>query len=141
MSTHVKKNAESSLKPLSVNRMVEDVIGCKWSLTILRLIQHGVCRPGVMERSVEGLTTKVLNERLRKLVDYGVLKRQPYPEIPPRVEYELTSFGQKFSTILDAIEALEADYQGRVPASNPSPAEPDKRARPRRARPRVRSES
>jgi DNA-binding HxlR family transcriptional regulator len=122
MSTHVKKIAESSLKPATFNRMVEDVIGCKWSLTILRLIHRGVRRPGVMERSVEGLTTKVLNERLRKLVDYGIVKRQPYPEIPPRVEYELTSFGQKFSTIFNAIEALEADYEGRTPAPNQSPA-------------------
>ena len=94
---------------LTISRMVEDVVGCKWTLTILQLIRQGTCRPGVLERSVEGLTTKVLNERLRKLVDYGILERCAYPEIPPRVEYELTLFGQKFASILDAIEELEAE--------------------------------
>ena len=89
--------------------MVEDVVGCKWTLTILQLIRQGTCRPGVLERSIEGLTTKVLNERLRKLVDYGILERRAYPEIPPRVEYELTPFGQKFASILDAIEELETE--------------------------------
>lgn len=88
--------------------MVEDVVGCKWTLTILQLIRQGTRRPGVLQRSVEGLTTKVLNERLKKLVDYGILERCAYAEIPPRVEYELTPFGQKFATILDAIEELEA---------------------------------
>lgn len=87
--------------------MVEDVVGCKWSLSVLHLVRRGINRPGAMERSVEGLTTKVLNERLRKLVSYGILDRQAYPEIPPRVEYQLTSFGSRFVTILDAIEELD----------------------------------
>jgi DNA-binding HxlR family transcriptional regulator len=71
-----------------------------------------------MERSVKGLTTKVLNERLRKLVSYGVLDRRAYAEIPPRLEYELTPFGQKFVRILDAIEELEAECGRQTPASN-----------------------
>ena len=101
-----------------VSRMVEDVVGCKWTLTILQLIRQGTCRPGVMERSVEGLTTKVLNERLRKLVDYGIVERRAYAEIPPRVEYELTRFGHRFASILDAIEELEAEY-GDVTTEHP----------------------
>ena len=70
-------------------------------------MQSGVKRPGAMERSTPGLTTKVLNERLRKLVRYGVLARKAYPEIPPRVEYSLTAYGKKFSTVLSLIETLE----------------------------------
>ncbi len=75
----------------------------------MQLIREGKRRPGVLERSVEGLTTKVMNERLKKLVDYGILERCAYAEIPPRVEYELTPFGQKFATILDAIQELQDD--------------------------------
>ncbi|MER3429322.1 MAG: transcriptional regulator [Pyrinomonas sp.] len=93
----------------TVSRMVEDVIGCKWTLTIMQLIRRGVCRPGMIERSVEGLTTKVLNERLRKLVRYRILERRAYPEVPPRVEYKLTPFGHKFARLLDAIEELEKE--------------------------------
>lgn len=88
-------------------RMVENIIRCKWSLTVLELVRQGVNRPGAMERKVEGLTTKVLNERLRKLVRFGILDKTIYPEVPPRVEYALTDFGKKFTLVLDAIETLE----------------------------------
>lgn len=87
--------------------MVEDVIGCKWSLTVLSLVRRGVNRPGAMEHAVEGLTAKVLNERLRKLQRYGILEKTSYPEIPPRVEYSLTVFGGRFVDILDRIAALD----------------------------------
>jgi DNA-binding HxlR family transcriptional regulator len=95
--------------------MVEDVVGCKWSLVVLDLARRGISRPGAMERSVDGLTTKVLNERLRKLVRYGILRREVFAEVPPRVEYHLTPFGERFSTILDAIRDLarEIDATGR----------------------------
>lgn len=91
--------------------MVEDVLGCKWTFTVLQLVRQGVNRPGAMERSVDGLTTKVLNERLRKLVRFGILRRVAYPEIPPRVEYKLTSFGEKFIGVLRAIEELEDEIK------------------------------
>lgn len=93
----------------SVARMVEDILGCKWSLTVLDLVRRGVNRPGAMEHAIEGLTAKVLNERLRKLVRFGILEKTSYPEIPPRVEYHLTKFGQRLSGILEEIEALEQE--------------------------------
>lgn len=93
----------------AVHAMVEDVVGCKWTLTVIDLVRRGVKRPGAMQRSVEGLTQKVLNERLRKLVSFGVLAKHSYPEVPPRVEYELTDFGRRFVGVLDAIAALERD--------------------------------
>lgn len=93
--------------PIPAARMVEDIIGCKWSLTVLDLVRRGVNRPGAMEHAIEGLTAKVLNERLRKLVRYGIVDKQSYPEIPPRVEYRLTEFGQRFVGVLDQISTLE----------------------------------
>lgn len=90
--------------------MVEDVIGCKWSLTVIDLIRTGTKRPGEMQRSVEGLTTKVLNERLRKLVCFGVIEKTIFAEVPPRVEYNLTELGEKFVRILDAINNLENEF-------------------------------
>src|SRR5690606_28083852 len=93
----------------SVSRMVEDIIGCKWSLSVLALIARGVARPGAMRREVEGLTAKVLNERLRKLTRYGLIERKAFAEVPPRVEYRLTEFGKRFNRILDEIAALEAE--------------------------------
>lgn len=90
-----------------VRAMVEDIIKCKWSLTVLDLILRGTNRPGAMVRAVEGLTTKVLNERLAKLQRYGLVSRQVYPEKPPRVEYHFTKFGKAFLTIIDAIDELQ----------------------------------
>lgn len=93
----------------SVARMVEDIVGCKWSLTVLELVRRGIHRPGAMEHAVPGLSAKVLNERLRKLMRFGILQKESYPEIPPRVEYRLTEFGARFSAILDSIDALERE--------------------------------
>lgn len=84
-------------------------MGCKWSLTVLALVRDGVNRPGAMEHAVPGLSAKVLNERLRKLQRFGILDKRSYPEVPPRVEYSLTPFGQKFVGVLDGIERLERE--------------------------------
>ncbi len=91
--------------------MLEDIVGCKWSLTVLSLIRRGVCRPGAMEQAVDGLSAKVLNERLRKLMRFGIIEKHSYAEIPPRVEYRLTPFGKSFDAVLDHIELLERSLQ------------------------------
>jgi len=91
--------------------MVESIYGCKWSLTVYQLLNHGINRPGEMVRSVEGLTTKVLNQCLRRNIEFGILKKNEFPEVPPRVEYEVTEFGQKFIQILDMLESLQAEIQ------------------------------
>ena len=76
-------------------------------LKILCLIREGVNRPGAMTRAVDGLSTKVLNERLSELLNFGIVNKISYPEIPPRVEYKFTEFGQRFIKILDTIDKLE----------------------------------
>lgn len=89
--------------------MVEDIVGCKWSLAVLGRVRAGVRRPGALEHSLPGLSTKVLNERLRKLVRYGILARSAFPEVPPRVEYSLTPFGHRFARVLDDIAELDRE--------------------------------
>ena len=59
MSSKAKRNLRAGA---GAARMVEDIIGCKWSLTVLGLVADGVHRPGAMQRRVSGLTAKVLNE-------------------------------------------------------------------------------
>jgi DNA-binding HxlR family transcriptional regulator len=105
-----EKKISRQVAPRHVGRMVETIIGCKWSLTVLDLVARGIVRPGEMERNIEGLTAKVLNDCLRRLVQFSVLEKRSYPEIPPRVEYRLTEFGWKFRRTLDALDALEADF-------------------------------
>lgn len=89
--------------------MVEDIVGCKWSVAVLARVRAGTRRPGALEHSIPGLTAKVLNERLRKLTRYGILARTQYAEIPPRVEYSLTPFGERFFGVLDGIDALQRE--------------------------------
>ncbi len=89
--------------------MVETIYGCKWSLTVYQLLAAGINRPGEMVRLVEGLTTKVLNDCLRRNLDFGILQRTAYPELPPRVEYRVTPFGEKFIRILDQLEELQTE--------------------------------
>lgn len=95
--------------PLPTSRMVEDIVGCKWSMTVLSLIAAGVSRPGAMQRRVDGLTAKVLNERLRKLLRFGIIERDVFAEVPPRVEYKLTAFGKRFNEVIEQIAALDAE--------------------------------
>lgn len=89
--------------------MVETIYGCKWSLTVYKLLANGINRPGQMVRSVEGLTTKVLNECLRKNMEFGIIDRVSHNEVPPRVEYAVTPFGEKFIRILDELEKLQRE--------------------------------
>ena len=110
MTDNEKKLSRVSA-PERTARMVEAIYGCKWSLTVYRLLANGVNRPGEMVRSVDGLSTKVLNDCLRKNLDFGIINRVAYPEIPPRVEYEITAFGRKFIRILDQIESLQREIE------------------------------
>jgi DNA-binding HxlR family transcriptional regulator len=87
--------------------MVEDIVGCKWSLAVLGLVRGGVRRPGAMEHAIPGLSKKVLNERLKKLVRFGILHKRSFPEVPPRVEYRLTAFGEEFSGLMEDVERLQ----------------------------------
>ena len=95
--------------PVSAARMVEDIVGCKWSMAVLGLVKSGVRRPGAMEHAIPGLSKKVLNERLRKLVRFGILEKHTFAEVPPRVEYQLTAFGGRFSGLMDGVERLQKE--------------------------------
>ncbi len=95
----------------SVHQMVESIIGCKWSLTVLSLVRKGVRRPGEMEHAIDGLSGKVLNERLLKLMRFGILAKETFAEVPPRVEYRLTPFGEQFGKLIDDVDELHATMQ------------------------------
>lgn len=111
MATLRKRKSVTS--PPRAARMVEDIVGCKWSLVVLDLVGRGVARPGAMQRQVPGLTAKVLNERLRKLLRFGLIEREVFAEVPPRVEYCLTSLGRRFGDVLERISALDRELGTR----------------------------
>ena len=59
------KSMNKNSSSLSAYRKLEDVVGCKWSVSVLLAVGEGVNRPGALERHIEGISTKVLSERLR----------------------------------------------------------------------------
>ena len=97
-----------------ITLLLEGVLGCKWSWSILRTIHAGTVRPGQIERAIEGLSTKVMNERLKKLVAHGVLEKTEFDELPLRVEYGFTPLGDRFLAVLHQIEALEREHVAQV---------------------------
>ena len=99
-------------------RMVEAIFRCKWSLTVYQLLANDINRPGEMVRSVEGLSTKVLNECLRRNIDFGILERIAYSEVPPRVEYKVTDFGKKFISVVDELQKLGDEIEVEGDADN-----------------------
>lgn len=105
------EDPEKGSRPLYA--CLEQVIGCKWSVSVLMSVRDGVSRPGALERHIGGVSTKVLSERLRKLTAYGLLDRTVYPEVPPRTEYTLTPAGESLVRIIEQIHALDRGMRNR----------------------------
>jgi len=92
-----------------VDMLLEDVIGCRWTFSVLRAVARGVNRPGALERQIDGISTKVLGDRLKNFTRAGILERKQFSEIPPRVEYHLTDFGKKFLRLIKEVEKLQTE--------------------------------
>ncbi len=99
-----------SLPERNAYRRLEDVVGCKWSAAVLAAIGRGVTRPGQLERFIPGISAKVLNERLRKLLDYRLITRTEIAGKVPRTEYALTPTGTKLSAIIESIRDLDEEH-------------------------------
>ena len=112
-------------KPLSVRERaayhsLEDVVGCKWSAGVVASIAEGVTRPGRLERHLPGISAKVLGERLRKLLAYGLITRTVYPGLPARVEYRLTPSGRKLARLLRHLRDLNCEHDRLRPDTAPA---------------------
>ncbi len=93
---------------IPVASMVESIVGCKWSVRLLRLCADGHSRPSAFLRACPGLSAKVMNERWRKMLRFGIVQRTVFGEKPPvEVEYLLTPFGHRFLGILDEVRRLQ----------------------------------
>ncbi|MFF4987693.1 winged helix-turn-helix transcriptional regulator [Streptosporangium saharense] len=82
-----------------------DVIGGKWKVLIIWALDKQACRFGELRRLVPGVTEKVLASQLRELEGDGIVHREVYAEVPPRVEYSLTPLGYSLNEALDPLGA------------------------------------
>lgn len=87
------------------------LIGDKWKVLILRDLMSGTKRFGELKKSVSGISQKVLTSNLRDMEENGLLSREVFPEVPPRVEYTLTELGRSMSPILDAMARWGTEYK------------------------------
>lgn len=88
------------------------LIGSKWKLLIMRdLLLNGSMRFKALQRSIGGVSQKVLTTNLRNMEDAGLVVRRVYAEVPPRVEYSLTELGQSLRPIMDSMWAWGESYQ------------------------------
>ena len=79
------------------------LIGDKWKVLILRDLMTGTKRFGELKKSIGSVSQKVLTAQLRDMEANGLVHRQVYAEVPPRVEYSLTELGRSLKPILDAM--------------------------------------
>ncbi|WP_329084734.1 MULTISPECIES: winged helix-turn-helix transcriptional regulator [unclassified Streptosporangium] len=77
-----------------------DVVGGKWKALILWALHYKALRFGELSRSVSGISEKMLIQQLREMESYGLVHREVYHQVPPKVEYSLTEFGHSLNTAL-----------------------------------------
>jgi DNA-binding HxlR family transcriptional regulator len=97
MEAGVKKNmrcpAETTLH----------VIGGRWKIPILYHLFQGVKRFSELRHAIDGISQKVLTQQLRELERHGIIHRQVYPQVPPKVEYSLTHLGETLRPLIDEL--------------------------------------
>ena len=91
------------------------LIGNKWKLLIIRnLIYSGKQRFTEFTKSIPGISKKVLTDNLRALEDDGIIKREVFAEVPPRVVYSLSELGNSLRPIWDAMAAWGTEYKNNL---------------------------
>lgn len=98
-------------------REVLDRIGDKWTMLVISTLDRGSLRYSDLLASIPGISQRMLTVTLKALERDGLLTRTAYPEVPPRVEYELTDLGRSLRNAVLSMAAWAADNHEAVAAS------------------------
>lgn len=90
------------------------LIGSKWKLLIIRNLLVRPWRFNELQKSLDGISQKVLTDSLRSMENDGIIKRTVFAEVPPRVEYSLSELGESMRPILKAMEKFGNEYKNRI---------------------------
>lgn len=90
------------------------LIGTKWKLLILRNLRMRPWRFNELQKSLNGISQKVLSQSLHSMEADGLIVRTVYAEVPPRVEYSLSELGKTINPILDAMEQWGNEYKSML---------------------------
>jgi DNA-binding HxlR family transcriptional regulator len=89
-----------------------EIVCGKWTLLLIRDLAEGRSRFCELERSLQGISPRTLSLRLRALEEEGIIERETYPEVPPRVEYQLTEKGRALMPIIDGMRTYGTRWLG-----------------------------
>jgi DNA-binding HxlR family transcriptional regulator len=105
-----------------------DIVCGKWTLLVIRDLAEGRSRFCELERSLRGISPRTLSLRLRALEEEGIVERQTFPEVPPRVEYALTDKGRALVPLIEDMRAygLKWLFDEREPAIADSAPDQDR---------------
>lgn len=87
-----------------------DVVCGKWTLLVIRDLAEDRARFCELERSLEGISPRTLSLRLRALEEEGIVERQTFPEVPPRVEYALTEKGRALVPLIESMRVYGREW-------------------------------
>lgn len=76
------------------------ILGGRWKPAILCRLMHGTMRYGELKKSIDGISERMLVAQLRELENDGIVQRKVFPEVPPRVEYEMTELGLTMKSVI-----------------------------------------
>lgn len=91
---------------------IAQILGCKWSVKILCALYSSERRPSELLREWDEMAPKVLHRCLNRLELDGLIAKETFTEVPPRVEYELTDQGKQFVALLDTARNLSSHWKG-----------------------------
>src|SRR5213079_1852830 len=94
-----------------------DIVCGKWTLLVIRDLAEGRSRFCELERSLEGISPRTLSLRLRALEEEGIVERQTFPEVPPRVEYALTDKGRALVPLIEDMRSYGEEWLGSADAA------------------------
>ena len=89
---------------------VLDVIGGKWAMPIIYVLSKGKMRFKELERSIEGINTRMLVKELKNLEANGIVTREVFATVPPTVEYTLTQKGEKLLPSIQSLHRWGEEY-------------------------------
>ena len=100
-----------------------DIVCGKWTLLVIRALAEGRSRFCELERSLHGISPRTLSLRLRALEEEGIVERQTFPEVPPRVEYALTDKGRALVPLIEDMRAYGLKWLFEEPCEDPAAEE------------------
>ncbi len=93
---------------------VQPIVRGKWTMVIIYFLNQRTYRFGELSRKLPMITQANLTKELRALEEYGLIHREVYKEIPPKVEYSLTEIGYDFLPVIHALEDFSQKYSDKI---------------------------